>query len=232
MINRRDVIASGVAASFLAHTSAITGAAARISDAGGSARRGPRTPQFVADQRFHEAGEAARAAVDRGAVVRLLEDDTRALTGLYESLDAAWRSAVFPISGLTTRSVFFVIERLAWERGLRTVYRGFHRYGEDGGLMHELLAPRAVLRRVAGWTQPGWPGALACVLVDLANERPDVRPIAPLQTAPGADGTALASWLLVPKDLTGRLVPRSAAGQLVPKDTARLRGGTTRAARA
>src|SRR5690606_33719600 len=194
MINRREVIASGLAASVLA-----AAAPSLAGSAGMSSARAVRL--FVADSRIPESAVAARAAELRGAAIGAVPGD---VTRLYESLDLAWRRAPFAVAGLTTKSTLFVIERLAWERGLRTAYRGIHRRRRDGKFEHALAGSSALLDRIGLGTEPGdlgiasaWVAAVGRALAEWTADRPDHRP-AMAQTLPG-EPEAAASWLLVPR---------------------------------
>nr|MBO2513787.1 hypothetical protein [Gammaproteobacteria bacterium] len=160
----------------------------------GAAGAAPRpTPLFVADERFAEARAAASAAARKGAAVHAISDD---LTALYDRLDRAWREHPFPVAGLTTSSALFVIERLAADRGSRTVYRGIHRRGADGRLVHEASGAPTVPAEVlatAGWTE-----ALGMSLVDFPLAATSLEPL-PMLAPPGPDGSVLVSWLLAPR---------------------------------
>ncbi|MFO7285651.1 MAG: hypothetical protein C0P79_002260 [Gammaproteobacteria bacterium] len=183
MIDRREVLAAGLTVSLLTCTKAV-----------GAAGAAPRpTPLFVADERFAEARAAASAAARKGAAVHAISDD---LTALYDRLDRAWREHPFPVAGLTTSSALFVIERLAADRGSRTVYRGIHRRGADGRLVHEASGAPTVPAEVlatAGWTE-----ALGMSLVDFPLAATSLEPL-PMLAPPGPDGSVLVSWLLAPR---------------------------------
>jgi hypothetical protein len=190
MINRREVIASGLAVSFLARTSAASLAGAPPT---GSHEA---VAFFAADERFAAARAAARAAASRGAATQSLGAD---VTALYESLDLAWRTFPFAVSGLTTTNALFVIERLAWDRGLRTVYRGIHRHAGDGRLEHELLGPPTLIPRIEERARRNWGGALGRALVEWVPEAAERQQIVSPQMLPDVGGATLASWLLMPK---------------------------------
>lgn len=183
VIDRREVLAAGLTVSLLTCTKAV-----------GAAGAAPRpTPLFVADERFAEARAAASAAARKGAAVHAISDD---LTALYDRLDRAWREHPFPVAGLTTSSALFVIERLAADRGSRTVYRGIHRRGADGRLVHEASGAPTVPAEVlatAGWTE-----ALGMSLVDFPLAATSLEPL-PMLAPPGPDGSVLVSWLLAPR---------------------------------
>jgi hypothetical protein len=112
MINRRELIASGIAVSLAAQNSA-----AKL--AGFAANNGAEPAlHFLADAGLIEARAAADAAAASGANVVWLGND---LTPVYEWLDLALRPAPFAIAGLTSAHDFFVLERIAWDRNLRTI---------------------------------------------------------------------------------------------------------------
>ena len=121
MLNRRELIATSVALTLTA-----PGAGARSSNAaavtswrepGNEARP---VAQFVAAANLAAARLEAEAAARQGATVVWIGSD---LTPAYEQLDLAWRRAPVAVAGLTSTHDFFVLERLAWDRDLRTVRR-------------------------------------------------------------------------------------------------------------
>jgi hypothetical protein len=191
MISRRAIVASGLAVPFLAHASAasLTGATPRRNHAAAA--------YFAADERFAEARESAHAVALRGAATQSVGED---ITALYESLDLAWRTLPFAVAGLTTTNALFVIERLAWDRGLRTVYRGTHRHAGDEGFEHDLLGPPTLIRRIEGRAERSWAAELGRALVEWVPEPEERRQVVVAQTLPGAGGATLASWLLMPRN--------------------------------
>lgn len=200
MINRRQVIASGAAASFLAGTlgASLAGASAE--------RRYAARPWFIMDERFAESHAAARAADRRGAIVRPVGPD---VTDVYESLDLAWRSFPFAVAGLTAPSALFVIERLAWDRGLRTVYRGAHRGAHAralGRVQHALLGAPALTSRVGAGARERWAEQIGRELIEWAAWPDERARSVSAQPFPYAENAALASWLLVPKGALGAKV--------------------------
>lgn len=112
MLNRRELIATSVALGLTAQR-----AVGRPAEGAAGA---PPVAQFVAAADLIEARLDAEAAARQGAAVVWIGRD---LTPAYEQLDLAWRRAPIAVAGLTTGRDFFVLERLAWDRGLRTVRR-------------------------------------------------------------------------------------------------------------
>lgn len=194
MISRREALAAGLTAPLLALPIAATSATR-------SERRAARgAPLFVADDRFVEARAAARAASKRGATIHTVSDD---LTPLYDRLDRIWREHPFAVAGLTTATTFFVIERLAADRGLKTVHRLAHRQRIDGRLGHspDGRADSPAARHTTATTAVS-PDALGTALVEAGFSAAERRRITPL-AAPGRDGRTLTSWLVVPSRPVG-----------------------------
>jgi hypothetical protein len=193
MINRREVIASGLAVSILARTSA-AGLSTREPSA-----ESLRVPCFVADERFSEACEAARAAAAGGvASTMTLGAD---VTAMYESLDQAWRTAKFAVSGMTTSAALFVLERLAWDHGLRTAYRGIHRVMSERRVRHDLFGSTERLRSINN-ESGSWAARVGQTLARWnPREAIATQPVLLSQLLPSADRTMLVSWLLTPRTL-------------------------------
>ena len=202
MVNRREVVVSGLAVSILARTSA-----ASLSSSDSSSTEWLPVQYFVADERFREAREASRAAARSGTALMTFSAD---VTALYESLDLAWRSARFAVSGMTTPAGLFVLERLAWDRGLRTGYRGVHRFTSGGSVRHELFGSSELLRRVGGERRP-WASGVGRALAWWSPGEATPNATALLsQMLPSADGATLVSWLLTPKSNSLRLLAEQA----------------------
>lgn len=191
MINRREVIASGFAVSILARASAASLSVPESSEGW------LRVPYFVADERFSEAREAARAAAAGGGLSTMtLAAD---VTAVYESLDRAWRSAQFAVSGMTTSAALFVLERLAWERGLRTAYRGIHHVTSGRPVRHELFGSTERLRGLRSEPGPWGIGVGRTLAWWSRGEATGTETGLFSQLLPRADRTMLVSWLLTPK---------------------------------
>ncbi len=171
MINRREIMASGLALTMLGRRSAAQAGTSGQESAAGA------VPVFIADARFAQARAAARTAAARGAAIRFTNGD---ITPVYEYLDLALRETTFAISGLTSQNALFVLERLGWDRGLRTRVRiGSGREGDWAAALISILdgAPAASLAPARRLSLP------------------------PL---PGTGGGKLAAWLLVPRSGHGR----------------------------
>lgn len=204
MVTRRKVIVAAMASPFVAPWAASFPAApvARTDGAGAARGREQRVTIFVADGHHPEARIAARAAAGFGAQPHIVLDD---ITAVYESLDLALRQAPFAVAGLTTPNALFVLERLAWERGLRTLFRGEHRLLGPGRVVHDWDGPRGIVARMPSRATVNWAATVGEALATWPAGRmrkPDAvgfggRP-------PTADPTVLISWLFVPnRELAG-----------------------------
>lgn len=144
MLNRRELIASTVALSVATQAAPARSAA---DAAGRAAAIGPTVPAnhgparyFIASRDLPEAHPAARAAEARGATVVWLGTD---VTPVYTRLDLALRPAPFAVAGLTSAHQLFVLERLGWDRGLRTVRRDASIDAHGVSVVEWRLEPRA-----------------------------------------------------------------------------------------
>ncbi len=136
MLNRRELIASTVALSVAAQ--AVARPTPNTSD--------DPTRYFIASRDLAAAHRAARVAEASGATVIWIGAD---VTPVYTRLDLELRPAPFAVAGLTTSHHLFVLERLGWDRGLRTVRRA-----ELGTAVEWRLEPRKAMTEKAFDTFP------------------------------------------------------------------------------
>jgi hypothetical protein len=116
----------------------------------------------------------------------------------YDELDLLWRRRRAPIAGLTRHGPLFVLERFAWDRGMRVVFRGEHSSGPATVVSHELRggeeAVAAASRLVASGAD--WAEALALASM-LADPRPGpVRARTFTSAGPLSSGERLYSWVI------------------------------------
>ena len=138
MLNRREIIASSVVLTLTAPGAAarLTGGALPSTAASPSAAlpsaEGLHVPHFVAASGLAEARDAAARAAAQGARIVWIGRD---LTPAYSWLDLALRTQPFAVTGVTSAHDFFVLERLAWDRGLYTVSRRALGSGPDSATL-------------------------------------------------------------------------------------------------
>ena len=152
----------------------------------------------VADTRIAASRDFAAQAMHHSERVAWIEGD---ITGLwYEELDARWRDEKTAVTGLTEYCVFFCLERLAMDRGLRVAFKGSHR--RDGSrLLHDIHAPKDVVTEQAlnAFSGQRWQEQAARMAI---ASRTGGRMTAQLQKSSSAASERwplLVSWMIVPK---------------------------------
>jgi hypothetical protein len=99
-----------------------------------------RLPLYAAlfDSRFSDSRLFSWAAQQRGIAIRPISGDVTDVW--YSELHPRWKEAAVPIAGVTTYGALFCLERLAWDHGMRVVYRGSHQRRSDRTIEHRLEA--------------------------------------------------------------------------------------------
>ncbi len=122
MVSRRRFIESGVAGS-LVGAFATWGSPVR---AAREIHTSARTPlhAVIFDERFADAVRFGQQAARLGLPVRGLRGDVTDYW--YAELHPLWKRQARPLAGLTAYAALFCLERLAWDHGMRVVYRGEH----------------------------------------------------------------------------------------------------------
>ena len=146
------------------------------------------------------------AARDFGARAGLLGVPQRSIDGditaLWQhELRDRWRTAPVSVAGLTERPALFLLERLAWDHGLRVVFEAEHQPDGRGSAVHRVVRPAdpglAVELDAAG---PRWASALASALVAGAVARArDFRPTSSGLVARPGEPLTLSSWIIGPR---------------------------------
>lgn len=207
MTNRRDVIKGGVAATtaFFGAGSAIASTGVKTASKSGQPAAGVplhRVSDIIYDQRFPQAQTFASAAQDHGVTTHAIEGDVTSLW--YHTLDAAWKEGPQTIAGMTGHGVLFVLERLAWEKGMTVAFRAQHEPNAKGGTDHRFEGPGSLISRAAQMDED-WPRAMA-ELVSVCPVKRGVRALLSTTTpdmgGEGATNETLVSWIIVP---TGRI---------------------------
>jgi len=149
MPSRREFLQAGLAASVLSRPALEpvegTPAPLQIPPAHRAA------PEFalyrvVSDDRFSSsrvfADEAERLGVERVHTAGDITDFW------YGDLSSRWKTGPVAIAGLTAHGPLFCLERLAWDHGLRVMFRGTHQRLANGQVQHTLAGPAAALALV------------------------------------------------------------------------------------
>ena len=116
----------------------------------------------VVDSRFVESSQFGQVLDRYGVSARPFRGDVTELW--FTQLDPLWRAQRASVAGLTTYGVFFCLERMAWDHGMRVTYCARHAPRAGGEVDHALPEVAAALaadlrkarssvwpRRVAQW---------------------------------------------------------------------------------
>jgi hypothetical protein len=154
----------------------------------------------IFDRRHLESRTFAGRAAHFGAQIRAVEGD---VTDLWQrELRVRWRCGpAVAIAGLTERPALFLLERLAWDHGLRVVFEAEHMPDGQGGMAHRLVRTAdtslALDLKSAG---SSWPVALADSLFNGARVATrDFSPSGAAMTAHRGERTKLYSWIIAPR---------------------------------
>jgi hypothetical protein len=188
MTSRREVLKVGLAVAALPATARAAFAA-------------PSTVPFykvLYDMRFSASVAFARRAQGRGYAVHAMAGDMTRFW--YDDLFHAWRRDRVAIAGLTAHGALFCLERLAWDQGLRVVYRGEHAAAAGGCVVHRFEGRGAWVAAAAeAAAAPAWAAALADVVVDCPSGRAELRKVeASTRTPDTVSSEALYSWVIAP----------------------------------
>ena len=153
----------------------------------------------IFDSRHPEARDFGARAGFLGAPLRAIEGD---ITDLWQNeLLSRWRKAPAAIAGLTERPALFLLERLAWEHGLRVVFEAEHAPDGRGLAVHRIgrtADPR--LADELGLAGRSWPSVLADALVGADRvAAPDTRPTDAGLAARLGEPMKLCSWIIAPR---------------------------------
>jgi hypothetical protein len=126
----------------------------------------------IFDSRFRNAREFGQAMARRSIATAAFPGDVTRIW--YTRLDPTWRVRPVWIAGMTTHGALFCLERLAWDHGMRVVYRGTHRALAGGGTDHVLEAsarrPQRLNDRITGIAS--WPADIASLIMSLSSPLP------------------------------------------------------------
>ena len=190
MIDRREFLQTAAALSAVPLAGWVTFAKARE-------RAVPEA--LVFDSRHLEGREFATRAGVLGAPVRAIEGD---ITSLWQNeLLCRWRTGPVAIAGLTERPALFLLERLAWDHGLRVIFEAEHEAHGRGHAAHHVVRtadPRLALDLAAAGHR--WPRVLADVLIVGTYAPPrDFRPTEVALARYLGEPNKLYSWIIAPR---------------------------------
>jgi hypothetical protein len=99
------------------------------------------------DRRFDAVAAFAAEAGRSGAALSGNSGDITALW--FNDLYHRWRKSPAAIAGMTSYQTWFVLDMIARDAGMRTVFRGHHQPLASGNAVHELFGPHPLLTRQA-----------------------------------------------------------------------------------
>jgi hypothetical protein len=200
MTSRREFLQIGIAAS----TWSLATQAARAAGAGvreiATASHAEPMPLYkvIYDTRFPESVAFGSRAAALGAQVHAIDGDMTRLW--FDDIYHRWKQAPVAIAGLTAHGPLFCFERLAWDQGLRVVFRAEH--GRDTGLlMHAVTGPTGMLGAAReAIARADWGVAMADVVTRCPSGKAEIDSFG--VAAASAAGTlateSLFSWVIAP----------------------------------
>ena len=198
MASRREFLQIGVAALALP-ISARAGLKPALS---APAKESAPTPLYkvIFDERHASSRAFADEVKKLGAPLYGMKGD---ITNLwFNDLDARWKKEPIAIAGLTEQGPLFCLERLAWDHGMRVVYRADHTYRQDGYMEHELSGSERMLREAVELSSsgPDWSSRVASLLTRCPASRAQASKLTVV--TPGmkqsGDPQHLVSWVIAP----------------------------------
>lgn len=160
----------------------------------------PNLYRAVFDERFSDSVAFAVEMRRLGVAVHGIAGDMTDLW--YRELYPQWQQAPVPIAGLTAHGPLFCLERLAWDHGMRVVFRAEHQFRSDGCVEHVVSASDAVLLAAAGLEGAGsnWSAYVAGLVARCSPGRLEQSPVIVTQRAgsPRVQEEPLFSWVIAP----------------------------------
>lgn len=154
----------------------------------------------VFDRRHAPACALGRQAAQRSAAVSSIAGD---ITDLWQrELSVRWNAAPAAVAGLTERPALFLLERLAWDHGLRVVYHAEHEPLAGGLIAHRVFkAASAGLVCELEAAGAGWPVALAELMLGASRALTsrDYRPTEATMSGQLDEPVLLHSWIIAPR---------------------------------
>ena len=199
MTNRREFLQIGIAASTLPLATQVSRAAG-LRDVDAAQWRAP-VPLYkvVYDSRFPESVAFGNRAEALGVDVHPIDGDMTKLW--FDDIYHRWKSAPVAIAGLTAHGPLFCFERLAWDQGLRVVFRAEHGLDAAGSLTSAVSGPRSMLGLARGALERrDWAVAMADVVTQCPSGRAEIDTCEVAARGPSAAlaTESLYSWVIAP----------------------------------
>jgi hypothetical protein len=191
MTSRRTFLQIGIAASAWPLANQAARAAALGSPAPASS-----LPLYkvVYDTRFAESVAFGQRAASLGEQVHPIQGDMTSLW--YHDIYHRWKQSPVAIAGLTAQGPLFCFERLAWDQGLKVVFRAEH-----GAAEHALCGPESLLVEAReALSSADWAAEMATVVTRCPSGRAEIGSAAVgcVRSAGSPAGEPLYSWVIAP----------------------------------
>ena len=196
MASRREFLQMGVAALALPIS-----ARAGMKPAAGATGSAPvQLYKVIYDERHTSSRAFASEVRKLGASVYGIKGDITDLW--FHDLYARWKQGPAAIAGLTGHGAIFCLERLAWDQGMRVVFRGEHKQVSGGQIEHALSGPESMVRRAARLETNGteWASLMAAVVTRCPAGRSEVftTTVSASAAKHTSDTDELISWVIAP----------------------------------
>lgn len=99
--------------------------------------------KVVFDTRYQDSQKFANQMKVQGVPVHGITGDITPFW--FKELDAIWKKEAVAVAGMTAHGPLFCLERLAWDQGLRVVYRAQHTPQSGNIIEHTLSAPESMV---------------------------------------------------------------------------------------
>jgi hypothetical protein len=199
MTNRREFLQIGIAASALPFAAQAALASEPLGWFSAAAASAVPLYKAVYDSRFAPSVAFARRAEALGVAMHAIEGDMTRFW--YDDLYHRWRDAPAAIAGLTAHGPMFCLERLAWDQGMRVVFRAEHA-PVAGALEHRVAGPIAMLDDArSAAAERAWGSRFADLVTRCPSGRAELGSFAacgPDAGAPAADDEPLYTWVIAP----------------------------------
>lgn len=185
MVSRREILQGGIAVTSLPIVSHVAW--------GKTPADAPPLPLYkvIYDERFGESRSFGDEARRLGAPVHAIRGDITSLW--YDDLYVRWRNGAAAIAGLTAHGALFCLERLAWDAGMRVVFRA------DG---RAIEGPAAMVRASHDLRGTDWSCRVAGLVLscpaDVSNGKKKRLVYAQSDAPVDDNGDPLISWVIAP----------------------------------
>ena len=158
--------------------------------------------KLVADMHSAPSRDFARTAARMGLATHIGESDITSLW--FHDLYPRWIQQPVAIAGLTSPESLFCLERLAWDHGMKVIYKAQHVPAHSGHVTHRLTGSGQAVsqfERLYQQNPSAWASRTARILATFPSEPGDrLQKIVESNSAdaPGWLERPLTSWLIAP----------------------------------